>query len=173
MKTPLPTRLLIALGLLAGLLMGYFFSGSLPGNPIAGTSTPAVILTPSQVKTPVLVPTSTITLTPPPQPYVTLPGAWLVQFHLFRSGPPVIDEPVRVSEGRLTSLVAGENKIQILDKMDEVIYEQTFHVEFLSGDPPQPVDEITQIFVLPVIESAKTIVIITPQGETRRDFPAP
>lgn len=146
-------KLLVALGLLIGLVIGYFFAGPIPGSANAGSSTP--------------------TLTLPPQPFVTLPGAWMVRFQMFRSKAPEIISLTRIEAGRLTILQPGENKIQILDSYSQVAYEQSFQVEFMHGDPPQPVDEITQIFVLPVIDGAHTLVIVTPQGQTRYEISTP
>jgi len=153
MNRRLSPKMLVSLGLMTGLVIGYFFAGPIPGNANIAISTP----------------TSTL----PPQHFVTLPGAWMVRFQLFRDKAPTVDSLTRIDQGRLTVLQSGQNKIQILDANSQVIYEQSFQVEFMRGDPPQPVDSITQIIVLPNIDNAHTLVIITPQGETRHDIPTP
>lgn len=97
----------------------------------------------------------------------------MVRFQVFRNTAPEIQSLVQLSTGRLTVATPGENKLLVLDGKEQVMFEQSFRVEFLSGDPPKPVDVVTQIFILPVMAEAKTLVIQTPQGETRLDFPSP
>jgi hypothetical protein len=144
---------LIILGLLIGMVIGFFFSNPITGSANAGISTPMAMLA--------------------PRPFVTLPGAWMVRLHMFRTKAPEIVSLKKIDEGRITVFQPGDNKIQILDASNHVVYEQVFNVEYLRGDPPQPADEITQILVLPVIDGAHTLVVTTPQGETHHDIPTP
>jgi len=160
----------LTLGLLLGLILGYAFQTPIPGlGAGAATPTPSPVSTSGPVvATPTLLPTATSSLAP----FITLPGAWMVRFKLFRNAPPEIVKVTRLSEGRLTVIQPGEDKIQILAADGTSLYEQTFHPDFMIGDPPHQVDEITLIFVLPILEGAHTLIITTPNGEARYEFPS-
>lgn len=173
MKNPFPIKQLAALGLIIGLALGFTYSAPLPGGLFAPTPTASPTAPPTPTLEPRTPPPATHTSTPPPQPFTTLPGAWMVRFQVFRNTAPEIQSLVQLSTGRLTVATPGENKLLVLDGKEQVMFEQSFRVEFLSGDPPKPVDVVTQIFILPVMAEAKTLVIQTPQGETRLDFPSP
>jgi len=160
----------LTLSLLVGLILGYMFQTPLPGFE-SGAATPTHLPSASPCLA-TATQTLAATATPPPMPFVTLPGAWMVRFKLNRLAAPEIIRATRLAQGRLTVTVPGENRIQIQDANGTLLYEQTFQSDFISGEPPRPVDEITLIFVLPVIEGAQTLLIITPNGEARYEFPA-
>jgi len=145
--------MLIPLGLLIGLAIGFLFSNLTPASTISIVSTP----TPSLA----------------PRPFVTMKSAFMVRLHFFRTRAPEVISVTRISGGRISILPSGENEIQMLDADEQVVYRQSFQVQYLYGDLPKPADQVTQIFVLPIIDGAHTIVVTTPQGKTRYEIPTP
>ena len=152
MKPILALRVQVALGLVLGIVIGYLFSGSAP--EVAAVPNPP-------------------TATPSPQAFTTLTGVWMVSARFSPSAAPVVDEVTNLSEGRITVFAPGENVLRVLDAQGDTLYEQTFELRFLSGEPPHPVEELQQIFILPAIEGGRTLLILTPNGETRYEFPNP
>lgn len=118
-------------------------------------------------------PTNSSGLSTPPTaaPFVTMSGGWMVRIQFYRTMPPKIIKVLRLDHARLTSFPIGEYQIQISNSVGEAFYSQAFAVEFLSGDPPRPVDEKVMVFVLPAIEDGTQIIISTPNGNTKYDLP--
>lgn len=148
--------------LLLGLFLGYIYQPMIvPVEPVISTPT----LTP--------IPTSTILVsTPSPAPFVTLLGGLLVRVKFSRSDAPQIEKVIRLEQARITVFPNGRNDhIEILNKGGQVLYSQSFLVEYLDGDPPKPVDSKTVIFVLPLMEGAIKIVVTTSNGEVNYDIP--
>jgi hypothetical protein len=151
MKPSASLQVQLAIGLILGLVSGYLFS-----------STPVL-------ETPPAPTTATSTL--PPQAFQNLPGAWMVQVRFFRTALPEIESVTALPEGRISVLTSGEYAARILDTHDQLLYTLPFQVQFLSGEPPSPVDEILLILVLPAPQGATTLQITTPNGEITYDFP--
>lgn len=144
-----------SLTLILGLLLGHLF------QPVTKAPPPA-LTTPTM---PVVVQTSSLA------PFVTLPGGWLVRITFFSEAAPKIIKVVSLDQARMTTLSLGNNQIQILNKNGQILYSQSFQVEFLTGDPPKPVTQKDMVFVLPVVKDAFQIVVQGPNGKAIYDFP--
>lgn len=168
MNGTLSLRTRTAVTIFVALFLGYAMQAPaaafLPTTvPPQVTATVGPAVTPEPVQSP--------TPTPYARPFTTLPGAWMARIKLHRNAPPEIEKVITLAEGRLSVVQPGESRVQILDANGGLLYEQTFHPQFVIGDPPRDVDEIVFIFVLPVIQEARTLIVITPQGEARYEFP--
>jgi hypothetical protein len=149
MNTRLTLPVQWALSLLVGLILGFALqplAEEMPVNKPVPTNT-------------------TIPSTPSPSPFVTLPGGWMVRATFYRHASPQITKVIRLDQARLTTYPIGESQIQLLNSAGEILYSQSFEIEFLAGDPPRPVDEKEMIFILPIIEGTARIVIVSPNGE--------
>jgi hypothetical protein len=51
-----------------------------------------------------------------------------------------------------------------------VLYSGAFGVNFLQGEPPKAVDQLIKILMLPAIDQAVRVHLLTPQGETTYDL---
>ncbi|HNZ01558.1 MAG TPA: hypothetical protein PLS77_09700 [Anaerolineaceae bacterium] len=60
----------------------------------------------------------------------------------------------------------GDGKIEILGRDAQILYSINFSTELLKGEPPLPVDELSMLLILPLIDQAQRIHVITPEGET-------
>lgn len=145
-----------SLTLLIGLFLGYAF------QPVAEVAIP-IAETPTSVA---------IVSTPSPAPFVTLPGGLLVRVKFFRNEEPQFVKIIYLDQARLTFFPQGEDRIEILDSNGQVLYSDSFLIEFLDGDPPRPVDSKTVIFVLPSMENAVEVSIITSNGKVKYDIPS-
>jgi hypothetical protein len=142
--------------LLIGLFLGYSYQlESVPIVPVVHQTPTGTVLTP----------------TPSPAPFVTMPGGLLVRVKFFRNDAPQVEKITYLTQARIIVYPKGSDQIGILNDSGQVIYAQLFVVEFLDGDPPQPVDSKTVIFVLPLIENASKIVITTSSGKAIYDIP--
>lgn len=148
--------------LLLGLFLGYVYQPMIiPVEPVIPTPT----LTP--------IPASvTLVFTPSPAPFVTLPGGLLVRVKFSRGNAPQIEKVIRLEQARITVFPKGNDHIEILNVSGQVLYTQSFLIEYLDGDPPKPVDSKTMIFVLPTIEGAAEVVITTSNGKVNYDIAA-
>lgn len=144
------------LTLLIGLFLGYAFQSDVEANvqmvetPAANTQVPAQS----------------------PAPFVTLSGGFLVRVRFFRDEAPEFVKIVYLDQARLTIFPQGDDRIDMLDSNGQVLYSESFLVEFLNGDPPHPVDSKTIIFVLPFIKNAVEIDITTSNGKVKYDIPS-
>jgi len=147
LRLTLPNQ--IALGLMVALVAGYLFqiNPAMGGNQLDSEATQT------------------------PGPFVTLPGVWALRVKLHRNAAPEVENLLKLPEGRLTPSQSGDSSIYILDRSGNQRYELSFQPHFVMGEPQQSVDDITLIFVLPDIEGADRINLVTPQGETSYDFP--
>lgn len=161
MNTRLTLPLQWTLALVIGLMLSYTF------RPLTATA-PVTVAAPTQTALSTAFPT--FVNTPSPAPFVTLPGGWLVRITFGRQASPQIVKVIYLNEARLTAYPLGNNRIQILDPAGQVLYEQSFQVEFLEGDPPLPVEQKKMIFVLPAINRAVRILVQTPNGEAFYDL---
>lgn len=145
-----------SLTLLIGLFLGYAFQPAIEDAiPVSET------------------PTNTATIsTPSPAPFVTLPGGLLVRVKFFRNEAPQFVKIVHLDQARLTIFPQGDDRIEIFDANRQVLYSQSFLIEFLEGDPPRPVDSKTVIFVLPSMEGAVEVVLTTSNGKVNYDIPS-
>jgi len=151
-----------SLTLVLGLFLGYVY------QPMPVSVTPADQPASPTVEVSPIVHSSTPTTSPmsnAPKPYETLPGGWLVRAQFFRDTSPKIEKVVFLNKIRIAALSAGENQIEILNKGGQILFVQTFAVDFLRGDPPKPVNNQTVIFMLPFAEGASEIVITTVNGK--------
>ncbi len=145
-----------ALTLLIGLFLGYTFQPAVEvAIPVAETPTNIAIMS-----------------TPSPAPFVTMPGGLLVRVKFFRNEAPQFVKIVYLDQARLTVFPQGDDRIEILDSNGQVLYSQSFLIEFLNGDPPRPVDSKTVIFVLPSMENAVEVAITTSNGKVKYDIPS-
>jgi hypothetical protein len=104
---------------------------------------------------------------------VTLPGAWLVRIRFFPDQPPEIVRILYLEEGRLTPSQPGDTALEMLDAQEMTLFRQTLQVVFFAGEPPHALDKVTALLVLPSIETATQIRIISPQGEITASLPVP
>lgn len=141
--------------LLLGLFLGYTY------QPMTVISAP-VVATPTNAA---LIPT------PSPTPII-LPGGLLVRVKFFRNDIPQVEKMIRLDQMRSINFPPGNDRIEILNQSGQVLYSQSFLIEFLDGDPPRPVDSKTVIFVLPSTQGAAEIVITTSNGKVNYDVPA-
>lgn len=115
---------------------------------------------------PVVPPTSTGTLSP----YVTLPGVWLVRVRFSSSEVPQVLKATYLEQGRITPFDRGDYRVELLNDASDVLFSGAFVVNFVQGDPPRAVKELTTILVLPAMDQAVQIRLKTPQGETTYDL---
>ena len=90
----------------------------------------------------------------------------------FRNEIPKIEKIIHLDRARLSVYPKGDNHIELVDGNGKVLYSQSFLVEFLDGDPPQPVDSKTVIFVLPSVGGATEVVVKTSNGQVKYDIPS-
>ncbi len=151
-----------SLTLLLGLFLGYVY------QPVPASGTPTDLPESPTVEVSPNVHSSTPTSSPTPNvlmPYETLPGGWLVRAQFYRAAPPEIEKVTILNKIRIAALSAGENKIAILNKDGQILFAQSFAIDFLGGDPPKPVNYQTIIFMLPFAEGASEIMITTVNGK--------
>ena len=151
MKGRLGIQFHIAIGLLVALLAAFLIN--------AGITTSQELPIDPQ-KSPTQNPMNTF------EPYRTLPGGLLVKIKLYRSLPPEILAVNTLQESRLTPGFDGDGKIEILGRDAQILYSINFSTELLKGEPPLPVDELSILLILPLIDQAQRIHVITPEGET-------
>jgi hypothetical protein len=179
MKIRLSFQSQLILAALVAVIVGFLLDGSIaaytsPGAPSVPTQSTLMpqLPNPDHQNTPTPI---AATSRPPdiqtPHPFVDLPLAWMMEVKVFRQAPPQIIGLTRLSEGRITELRDGNGSLKILDQQHNVLYENKFLVVFTNGEPPKIVDQLTLILVMPAIENAYSVEIITPQGETSYDFP--
>ena len=106
-----------------------------------------------------------------PRPFVTLPSVWMARVVVYPDAPPEIVKVTKLFSGRLTVSKPGDSHVRILDEEGIVIYELTFQPSFSLFDVPADVDDMTYFFVIPSLENARLLQVITPQGETAYEFP--
>ncbi|MDP1614592.1 MAG: hypothetical protein Q8L68_02235 [Methylococcales bacterium] len=145
-----------SLTLLMGLFLGYAF------QPAAEVAIP-ISETPASTEA---------ALTLSPAPFVTLPGGLLVRVNFFRDEAPQFVKIIYLDQARLTVFPHGDDRIEILNANGQVLYSQSFLIEYLEGDPPRPVNSKTVIFVLPSMQGAVEVVITTSNGEVKYDIPS-
>ena len=153
-KGRLCIRFQITFGLLIGLLTGLLINTALANN------LDFMEISPTQSPQP------TINL----QPYHTIPGGILVKIKLSQLTPPEVLDVIKLDESRLTPSSEGDSYIQLLDANRQILYSLNFQPTFLRGEPPKPVDELTLLFVLPKIEEAESILVMTPTGEVSHEL---
>lgn len=160
----------IFLGVLVALVLGYLFQQPVWAHPLSSTLLSTVSPRPpaTSIPLPTAYPTDTPLITP--QPFETLSGVWIVRVTLHRTAPPEILQTTLAENGRLTVTQPGDALIQISDREDRLLYEQSFQPVFLAGDPPRPVEDLTRIFILPVFSDMHLLKIITSQGEATYEF---
>lgn len=153
----------IAMAIFIALILGYLFQK------------PAQEVLPADTATPV---SSTLTATPSateevatPQPFVTLTGVWMVRVVVYRDAAPEIVKVAKLSQGRLTISQLGDSYLRVLDEAGIILYELAFQPHFHVADAPIEVDDNTYFFIIPSIENAHLIQVITPQGESTYEFP--
>jgi len=157
MKIRLTLPVQWSLSLLVGFILAYSYQPSHMTTRITkfNTNTPSSPVTP---------------LTVSPAPFVTLPGGLLVRIKFFRENPPIFMDVLTLSEARIIAIPSGEYRIELVNRDGIVLFFQYFSVIFLEGSPPQPVDEKTVMFVLPLIDGAAKVVIYTPDGQVNYDI---
>ena len=166
MKTRLSLPVQWFLALLIGLVLGFTFNP----NPIREKTPPiASALTATPAIATILSPSPNMTASP--APFVTLSGGWMVRVTFYQKFAPQIIKVIHLDQARLTTYPVGDNQIQLLNTTGPTLYTQSFQVEFMAGEPAQPVDEKTMIFVLPALEGSTQVIIQTPNGKVSYDLP--
>lgn len=164
----------IFLGILIALTCGYLLRGgwsvyASAETPPTPSPTPAATQALSPTAAPVVpsataaAPTATAVLTP--KPFVTLPGVWMARVTVNRGAAPVIERVTALEQGRITAASEGENLAEVLDLQKQVMYSVPFKVSFQVGEPPQQLEAVTLVLMLPKLEGEKYIRIQTAAGE--------
>lgn len=98
-------------------------------------------------------------------PFQTHANMLLVRVTLNRDKAPTIDRVEKLESGRVTVTTSGANKIELLDQSGSAVYSQTFEVLFLRvSDPPEVIESLPSLFVLPYDEKVRRVRVTTPNG---------
>jgi hypothetical protein len=99
------------------------------------------------------------------EPFKTHANMLLVRATINRDTPPAIERVEKLAQGRVTQLLPGPNKVEVLDEAGNVLYSQSFGVRFLlTTDPPRDLESVTALFVLPYDEKVKSVRVTTEKG---------
>ena len=161
----------IAMAIFVALILGYLFQEPSQETIILPSDMP----TETSISTPV---PSALPATPSvgetavtPQPFVTLPGVWMARVIVYPDADPEIIKVTKLLSGRLTVSKPGDSHVRILDEEGIVIYKLTFQPSFSLFDVPADADDTTYFFIIPSLENANVLQVITPQGEATYEFP--
>ncbi len=172
MKRTLTLQSQLFLSLLIGMALSFISVRAFP--PTLTRETPTVL--PSSTETPLALQTPAPSITPKPintdpyKPYVTISGVWLVRAQVSSKDSPQILKVTRLKEGRITPFAQGDYQIQLLNAAGNALFSGSFAVSFVEGDPPRPVEQVTTLLIVPILENAVQILLKTPQGETTYDI---
>jgi hypothetical protein len=98
-------------------------------------------------------------------PFETHPNMLLVRTTLHRERPPTIDRVEKLESGRVSVTAPGANTLQLLDASGNVLYCQSFDVRFArTTDPPEILDSLSLLFVVPYGDQVKRVRVTTPNG---------
>ena len=100
-------------------------------------------------------------------PRSTQPEMLLVSMTIYKDRDPSIDELAILPQGRASMPGDGENKIELLDEQDQVIYLFWFPADFLSSaHGAEESTEAASTYIIPYDERAVRIAVTTPAGPT-------
>lgn len=106
------------------------------------------------------------TAAPGAEPFVTYDNMLQVTFTVFPDQPPVVSAVRTLPSGRITVLSPGANHLRIEAADGSILYQQPFDAVFLRySHPPVDLDHLDMLVVVPNLDGARRIVVVTPQGE--------
>jgi len=163
----------IAVGIFVALILGHLYQEPSQEMMIGPSATPTMtnssMLAPSL---PSAMPTPSIEETSaPPRPFETLPGVWMARVIAYPDSAPEIIKVTKLLSGRLTVSKPGDSYVRMLDEGGIVLYELTFQTSFSLFDVPASVDDVTYFFIIPDLENADWLQVVTPQGDATYEFP--
>jgi hypothetical protein len=95
----------------------------------------------------------------------------LVQFTLYPDRAPTIETANRIGESRITTLAPGDNVIRLEARNGVVLYERFFAATFYRmADPPQMIDRLQLVIVLPDVARAERVVVVSSAGEAFKEI---
>lgn len=140
----------IAFTLIIGLLLGYIIDQS-----SSSTVVPAVSPQPSVS----------------PAPFTTRGSVLVVTIVSRRESPPSIKQVTTIEQGRLTPNTSGNSTLTLLDATSATLYKLNFQPNYLSpGEPPDLLNEVTLLFIIPSAPTMKRITVTSPNGSDTKEI---
>lgn len=107
------------------------------------------------------------------QPFTTQAGMLAVSLRLHRQAAPEILVLQPLESGRISTLLPGDYALELLDGQGRSLYSLPFQAVFLrSGEPPELLDELRLVLVIPLTSQARSVRLSGPQGQAEMALPA-
>lgn len=146
----LPQKFQIALTLMIGLLIGFMMDQP-ARSPVPPTSAPTPLASPA--------------------PFITRGDVLLITATLRREAAPTIKQIAPLDQGRITATTSGNYSLTLLDASNTSLYQLNFQPNYLSaGEPPELLNEVTLMFIIPSTPNMKRVVITTPNGVATKEI---
>ncbi len=113
-----------------------------------------------------------ITIEEKARPHQTHSDMLLISFTVYPAQTPTIEEVRLLNEGRISNPPHGDNRLKLIAKDGQVLYNLPFFSDFVLIDgPSQPLNKMSYTYVLPYTQQVTKIALSTLQGEVVYNIP--